>query len=116
MQELIDQLVSKAGLTQEQAQKAAQTATEFIRSKVPPMFHGMVDSFLSGESMTGDFVDKAKDMFGKAGHAASDLGHKAADMAGDAFEHMKGMFTPGDDDKTKTAGEGPAQEQAGPNK
>lgn len=112
MQELVDQLVSKAGLTQEQAQKAAQTAAEFIRSKVPPMFHGMVDNFLSGESMMGDITDKTKDMFGKAGNAASDLGHKAADMAGSAFEHMKDMLTP--DDKKKD--EGTAKEQHGPNK
>lgn len=113
MQELIDQLVTKAGLTQEQAQKAAQTAAEFIRSKVPPMFHGMVDNFLSGESMMGDIGDKTKDMFGKAGHAAADMGHKAADMAGSAFEHMKNMFT-NDDDKKKD--EGTAKEQHGPNK
>lgn len=46
MQQLIDQLKSDAGLTEEQAVKSIQTIKEFIQSKLPPMMHEMVDNFL----------------------------------------------------------------------
>ncbi len=70
MQDLIQQLKDKAGLTEEQAFKAIQTMKEYIHSKVPPMFSGIVDNFL-GDSFKGgsgtkqsashesDFMDRA---------------------------------------------------------
>lgn len=46
MQDLIEELKTKAGLTEEQAVKAVQTIKEFIQSKLPPMMQGMVDNFI----------------------------------------------------------------------
>lgn len=57
MQELIDQLKTKAGLTDEQAIKSLQIIKEYIQSKLPPMMQGMVDNFL-GSSAGSDFMDK----------------------------------------------------------
>lgn len=50
MNDLIRELKDKAGLTDEQALKAAETMKDFIRSKVPPMFIGFVDQFLAGKA------------------------------------------------------------------
>ena len=50
MQDLIQELQIKAGLTEEQALLAIQTMKEYIHSKVPPMFSGFVDSFFAGKS------------------------------------------------------------------
>lgn len=59
MQDLINELKEKAGLTDEQAVKSIETIKEFIQSKLPPMMHGMVDSFLNsndGEDQLGDMM------------------------------------------------------------
>ncbi len=50
MQEIIDQLTEKAGLTPEQAQKAVETIAEYVKEKFP-MLGGAVDQiFKSGNS------------------------------------------------------------------
>jgi hypothetical protein len=57
MQELVEQLKTKAGLTDEQAMKAVETMKDFIQSKIPPAFSGFVDNFLgNSNSMGNDFL------------------------------------------------------------
>ncbi len=51
MQELIQLLKDKAGLTDEQAMKSVMAMKEFLHGKVPPMFSGVVNKF---------FADSAK--------------------------------------------------------
>ena len=52
--ELINQLVQKAGLTEEQASKAVGVIKEYIQGQLPPMMQGMVDNFLQGGAKSGD--------------------------------------------------------------
>ncbi len=53
MQELIELLKTKAGLTDEQAMKAVMAMKEYIGGKVPPMFSGFVDQFFAGTPSGG---------------------------------------------------------------
>ncbi len=53
METLVQELVNKAGLTTEQAEKSIQVIKEFIQSQLPPMMQGMVDNFL-GQQQTED--------------------------------------------------------------
>jgi hypothetical protein len=46
MQELVNELVTKAGLTPEQAEKSIEVIKNYIQSQLPPMMQGMVDNFL----------------------------------------------------------------------
>ena len=55
MYEIIQQLIDKAGLTQEQAEKSLQVIKEYIQSQLPPMMQGMVDNFL-GQRKADDKV------------------------------------------------------------
>ncbi len=57
MQQLIDQLVSKAGLTELQAEKSIEVIKEYIQSQLPPMMQGMVENFLANQSDDEDAVD-----------------------------------------------------------
>ena len=57
MQDLIDQLKEQAGLTNEQAQKSVETITAYIKAKLPPMMHPMIDSFLGAASAGDKEVD-----------------------------------------------------------
>lgn len=56
MQELVNQLVSKAGLTTEQAEKSIQVIKEYIQSQLPPMMQGMVDNFMGQQSNGNDAI------------------------------------------------------------
>ena len=47
MNEIIEQLKTKAGLTDEQALQSVLIMKEFIHAKVPPMFSGFVDNFFA---------------------------------------------------------------------
>ena len=48
MQELIQQLQEKAGLTPEQASKTIDVVKEFVKSKVPPFIGDTVDKWFAG--------------------------------------------------------------------
>ena len=56
MQDLINQLVEKAGLTQDQAEKSLQVIKDYIQSQLPPMMQGMVDNFLSQKPNPDDKI------------------------------------------------------------
>lgn len=57
MNELVNQLVQKAGLTEDQASKAVDVIKEYIQGQLPPMMQGMVDNFLQGGNKGGnDFM------------------------------------------------------------
>jgi hypothetical protein len=96
---LLEQLKAKAGLSEEQALKAVQTIADFIKSKVPPMMHGMIDNFLTEEESImdkmKDIADTAKDNmedFAKdAGEKMSEFGAKAQDATKDALDKLKGF-------------------------
>jgi hypothetical protein len=49
MQELINELVQKAGLSEETAQKAIETTMNFIKAKLPPMFGEKLEDLISGK-------------------------------------------------------------------
>lgn len=80
MQELINALVEKANLSPEDAAKAAQTAVDFVKSKVPPFFADKIEDLVNGKfdlgALMGGFgggnkdtvespLDKLSGMFGK---------------------------------------------------
>jgi hypothetical protein len=67
MDELVNQIASRTGLSQEQAQQAADAAIEFIKSKLPEPFASQVDGLLSGG---GD----ASGLLGQLGNLGGMLG------------------------------------------
>lgn len=68
----MDELKAKLtalGLSEEMAGQAIQAVGEFVKSKVPDQYQGMVDQLLSGQSpdlssLGGGLLDKMKGMFG----------------------------------------------------
>ena len=47
MQELVKQLMEKANLNEEQAHKALEVITDYIKGQVPPMMQPMIDNFIN---------------------------------------------------------------------
>ena len=59
MKELINTIVQKTGISQEDAQKTVQVVVGFLKTKMPAPFAAQLDSFLSGSGLppqTGDFL------------------------------------------------------------
>lgn len=48
MDELVNAVVQRTGMSQEDAQKAVQTVIDFLKSRLPAPIAGHLDSFLSG--------------------------------------------------------------------
>ncbi|QJE95249.1 hypothetical protein [Luteolibacter luteus] len=68
MNELKEKLVA-LGLSAEQAEGALRTVGEFVKSKLPVEYQGMVDSLMAGQTpdlsaLGGGILDKVKGMFG----------------------------------------------------
>jgi hypothetical protein len=94
MQDLIQQIQAKAGITEGQALVAANTAKDYIKAKVPPMFVGMVDQFFEGkfdpatamkaaQSQQTDFMSKAKETAQDATEKITDFTKEAIDKSSD---------------------------------
>jgi hypothetical protein len=59
MEELIQQLTEKAGITPEQAQQALETVKDFIKEKFP-MMAGAVDNLFPAGTSVSSVEDMAK--------------------------------------------------------
>lgn len=63
MQELIQTLQQKTGLSADKAQEAIQQVVNFIKAKLPEAMHQPIDAAISG----GKVQDMAKGAMGKLG-------------------------------------------------
>ena len=101
MQKLIQEISSKAGISEQQALIAANTTKDFIKEKVPFPLSGMVDQFFAGQfdpasalkaatEQQSDWMSKAKEAAQEAGEKFSAFGHEATEkmnqMAHDAVD------------------------------
>ncbi len=74
MDEIVQILQEKAGLSPDQAQEVAQAIVGVIKSKVPSEFQGVVDQFLGGggdaqasSGGLGGLLGAAEGLFGNKG-------------------------------------------------
>ncbi len=102
MQELINRLTEKAGVTTEQASKSIEAIKEFVKEKFP-MMAGAVDNLFAAQSpgATGDtsapstpsspgMMDKISDIIpGETGQKLEDFAKNAANKAEDLFDNAK---------------------------
>jgi hypothetical protein len=67
MNELKERLAG-LGLSEQQVDGAIQTVADFVKSKLPAEYQGMVDSLMAGQTpdlsaLGGGILDKVKGMF-----------------------------------------------------
>lgn len=78
MDQLIDQLVDRVGLTRDQAQQTVEAVESFLKEKLPTDVMEQIDGAI------GAVGDVAGDAAGAAAGAATDAAGDAADAARDA--------------------------------
>jgi hypothetical protein len=71
MNELVNLIVQKTGISQENAQKAAQTAIDFLKTKLPAPLAGQVDAVLAGD-LSGLAGQAGEMLKGKLGGASGE--------------------------------------------
>ncbi len=92
MQELINKLVSEAGLSAEQASKSLQVVMDYVKSKVPSPLAANIDAMFSGaqaQVKEESFMDKAEDMAETAKDRLEDMAENAKDKLEDFAENAK---------------------------
>ncbi|MGH2643577.1 MAG: hypothetical protein ACRDE2_06495 [Chitinophagaceae bacterium] len=103
MQEYIDELQQKAGLTAEQAQQAVEIIVNKVKSKVPESFHSAIDNLFAGQTASDalkqkyqDFSDQATEklqQFGKeAQEQLNEAAKQATEFAKEASEKAKNLW------------------------
>ena len=103
MQELINKLTEKAGISAEQAGKAIDTIKEFVKEKFP-MMSGAVDNLFSAQAgdataqvasqvkdaSGGSILDKISDVIpGQTGEKVEEVAKNIANKAEDLFDSAK---------------------------
>lgn len=102
MQELVNHLKEKVGITEEQAVKAVEAVKDFVKEKFP-MMAGAVDNllgqYLPANTTVADVIpavseqsvlDKISDVIpGEAGQKVEDFAKAAANKAEDVYDAAK---------------------------
>lgn len=65
MEELVNTVSAKTGLSHDQAMAAAQAVIDYLKSKLPGPVAGQIDNVLKGGGGMGDMAKGLGGMFGK---------------------------------------------------
>jgi hypothetical protein len=85
MEDLKNKLVEGAVVTSEQAEKAIEIISEYIKKRVPPVVHGQLDKILQGHSLE----ENIKNQLGDIGN---DIKTKAEGLAKDLQNSFEKAF------------------------
>ncbi len=83
MKELVKEISLKAGITEEQAMKAAQTVSDYLKARTPHLLHEQMDVILNGGTVSDAFKKKIETLREDVEDAARNLGKKAEEFASD---------------------------------
>jgi hypothetical protein len=64
MDELVNQVVQKTGISQDQANQAVQTVIGYLKGKLPEPIASQLDSVLGGQSSSGGMMGQAGQALG----------------------------------------------------
>ncbi len=69
MEELIQQVAAKAGISEEQARSAVSTVADFVKARVPAPIASQIDNAMSGQGggISGGLGDMASKVGGLLG-------------------------------------------------
>lgn len=83
MNELVKEISLKAGITEEQAAKAAQTVSDYLKARTPHLMHEQLEVILNGGTLSDAFKKKLETLREDVEDAARNFGKKAEEFASD---------------------------------
>jgi hypothetical protein len=81
MNELAREISRKAGITEEQAIKAAETVSDYLKSKTPPLMHEQIEVILNGGTLSDAFKKKFETLRDDLEASVKNLAKKADELA-----------------------------------
>ena len=101
MEDLINQIVERTGVTAQQARESVSISAAWIRERLPSDVVEQFGGFLDGAgNMATGAIDKAKDAGSSVTSAAGGVAASGAEAAGSAWEKTKDSVSdlmPGDE-------------------
>ena len=97
MQELINRLIEKANITEEQAKHAVNTIKDFVKEKFP-MLEGAVENMFASKpenndapkKASGNVMDKISELIpGQTGEKVEAFAKEAVNKAEEVFDNLK---------------------------
>lgn len=85
MQDLINKVMSEAGLTESQAKKAIEATSGYIKERLPSILRNQIDPILNGKTWDDSIRNQANE-FGE------EMRNKADSLAGDIREAFEKAF------------------------
>ena len=92
MSKLTEQLVQDAGLSNDQATKAVEVITSYLKSKFPKALHDEVDTVMKDGNFGDAFKSNLKDLGGKAEDTAKEVAHKADEVLSEFGDKLRDIF------------------------
>jgi hypothetical protein len=56
MEDLVKKIIEKTGITPEQAKTTIETIVDYVKEKIPPMFHGQIDKIMKSAKEKSDDI------------------------------------------------------------
>lgn len=88
MEEIIQKIQEKAGISAEQAALALEAMVEHVKTKVPPFLHDQIDSMLR-KDQKNSFMNKAQEWAQQAKKDAEGFGEKAKQKSDEWSKEVK---------------------------
>ena len=90
MQELIKKVTEAAGISEDQARKAIETVSTYVKDKMPETFRSQIDNLVNGGSISEGLKSKMNEV-------ASEFRDKAEDLIEDVREKLGDIFSKKDE-------------------
>ena len=93
MEALIKEVVTKTGITEEQAKNSIHIVSEKLKAGLPHVFHSQIDKLIDGESLNDSVKNKFKDLSEDAEDAIKNIGQKAEELASDFKKKLSDLLS-----------------------
>lgn len=93
MKEIIEKVAAETGITPEQAQKAVETVSNYLKTKTPHVFHEQLDIMMNGGTLSDGVKKRMNDVKDDIEDAARNFGQKAGELAEDMGKKINEIFT-----------------------
>jgi len=92
MEQLVQTVSRKAGITEDQARIAVTEVADALKQRLPQVFHRQLDQLLAGGTLSEGVKRKFHEMTKDLEEAAKHFSQRAGEFAEDVKKKMDGMW------------------------
>jgi hypothetical protein len=92
MNDLIQTIISKTGMTEAQAMQAIEIISENLKQKFPQILHAEIDNVMNGKKFGDSYREKFEDVKNKAQDASKQFGERAESVMNEVKDKFNELF------------------------